>query len=152
MILINELNILLVCLVENYSHHCLPTPHWTINLCVYWINRYRITFLHKCIKNIFTKLFSLNDYFFALWMNLSIKGCQCIYSICFFSNSWWNWYWSGRLRRETGSYPYRIRRIPRNRRDFGRWARCWKGYPPSSGCQSQRAKFWLSWLISWLFE
>lgn len=66
MSIIHKLNLGAICLVKNYSHYSLTGPNRTVNLRMDFINTDRLPFTNECIKNIFTEIFSINDYPFAL--------------------------------------------------------------------------------------
>ena len=61
--------------IKNYSHYCLSRSYWTVCLNMNFVNTNGLAFCDKRIKNIFTKIFSLNHNFFFICVPIWVKCC-----------------------------------------------------------------------------
>jgi hypothetical protein len=74
--IINEVNVFFFCAVEDDSHHSLPCSYRTICFKMDLIRTYGFPFLHKGVKYIFTKIFSLNNHLYViLQQTFFSSGC-----------------------------------------------------------------------------
>ena len=74
MILVYELDVGEIGLIKDYSHDCLTCSDWTVYFCVDFVDAHGVTFADECVKDVFTKLFTLDDDFFWDWMDLGIEA------------------------------------------------------------------------------
>lgn len=74
MLFVDEFDLLLIRLVKYDPHDGLASSNWTVYLRVDLVYRYGLPLSYECIEHIFTKLFSLNNHFLGLRVQLRIEG------------------------------------------------------------------------------
>lgn len=91
MLLVDELYVVVLCLVEDYAHDCLAGTDWAIYLGVDLVDWDWVPLAHEGVKDILAELLPLYYHFLWLWVDVSVEHCQCVYTVCFLGHSWGYW-------------------------------------------------------------